>query len=169
MLTEKELILGCIANERICQKKLYDLYASTLLGICARYTKNIHEAEDVLQETFIHIFNKLDTYKFEGSFEGWLKRITVNKAINQYRHMQTRGGIHEELNDDIKCTEEPLSPEHLLLCLQSLPIGYRTIFNLHEIEGYKHKEIAVMLNISINTSKSQLMKSKQILSKKIKP
>jgi RNA polymerase sigma-70 factor (ECF subfamily) len=172
MIFEEEIICGCIKGDKKAQKALYDKYSAKMLGVCLRYFKNIDEAEDALQEGFIRVFNNIDKFRNEGSFDGWLRRIIVNTALNYYRsNLKHYYSIDydeiEEVVEDAKLSFDSLNVEFLLNLIQSLPEGYRLIFNLYEIEGYSHKEIGIMLGISINTSKSQLMKAKKYLQHKL--
>ena len=169
-MSDAELIYGCLNRDKKAQKTLYDKYAPKMFGICLRYFRNSDEAEDALQEGFIRIFNNIDKFRNEGSFEGWMHRIMVNTALNCYKssvkhYYSTDYDEIEEVIEDTKLKFDNLSVEYLLKLIQNLPDGYRMIFNMYEIEGYSHKEIAQMLNISINTSKSQLMKAKRNLQK----
>jgi len=163
-LTEKELIAACKKGDRKAQKALYDRYASVLLGIARRYVKNTEDAEDVLVEGFFKIMTKLDMYSGNGSFEGWMKRIVVNESL---MFLRKRGSFKADVeleNVDAKDDtniEDDLLASDILNVLDDLPTGYRTVFNMYVIEGYKHREIAEILNISINTSKSQLILAKK--------
>lgn len=170
MISEVDLINGCKRGDKKAQKTLYDKYAAKMLGVCIRYFRNIDEAEDALQEGFIKIFNNIDKFRNEGSFEGWIRRIIVNTALNYYKsnlkhYFSTDYSEIEEMIEDDKLKFDNLSMEFLLKIIQDLPEGYRLVFNLYEIEGYSHKEIAEMLGVSVNTSKSQLMKAKRSLQK----
>jgi RNA polymerase sigma factor (sigma-70 family) len=170
MISEIELINGCKKGDKKAQKTLYDKYAAKMLGVCIRYFRNIDEAEDALQEGFIKIFNNIDKFRNEGSFEGWIRRIIVNTSLNYYKSNLKHyyGTDYEELEEfieDDKLNFDNLSVAFLLKTIQDLPEGYRLVFNLYEIEGYSHKEIAEMLGVSVNTSKSQLMKAKRSLQK----
>lgn len=163
-MTEKELIAACKKGDRKAQKALYDRYASVLLGIARRYVKNTEDAEDVLVEGFFKIMTKLDMYSGNGSFEGWMKRIVVNESL---MFLRKRGSFKADVeleNVDAKDDtniEDDLLASDILNVLDDLPTGYRTVFNMYVIEGYKHREIAEILNISINTSKSQLILAKK--------
>ncbi len=168
MFDEKKLIEGCIKQNRKAQKMLYDLYASKFLGVCIRYAHNKPEAEDILQESFIKIFNRIEQYNFIGSFEGWMRRVIVNTAITNYRknlkhyYSNSLDAINEyEDSNGNDITEFTL--EEMLHVIQSLSPGYRLIFNLFAIEGYSHKEIAEMMNIDIATSKSQYSRARKII------
>jgi RNA polymerase sigma-70 factor (ECF subfamily) len=173
MINEKELVIKCLTNDSGAQELLYRRYASKMLGVCLRYAKNKMEAEDILQEGYIKVFKNLTSYKFEGSFEGWVRRIMVNTAINYYRasikYVQSLDD--DELNaKDIPSAvmNDQLSTKELLKVIQELPEGYRVVFNLYAIEGYSHKEIAEILEISESTSKSQLSRARVALQNKLK-
>jgi len=173
MLSDEEIINACIKQDKKAQRTLYKKYASIMYGICLRYCNRKAEAEDVLQEAFIKIFSNIKTYRCEGSFEGWLKRIVVNTALNYYK-----SNLKRAFDESIDCVQEghlatdnnnetDLSAEELMKMINELADGYRIVFNLYAIEGYSHKEIAEMLNISENTSKSQLSRARVILQNKI--
>lgn len=171
--TEKELIKRCLDNDNAALKELYDAYAPKMFGVCLRYAKNEMEAEDILQDGFIKIFSNLHRFKYEGSFEGWLRRTFVNTAINNYkknlkhaREMDIDDVEAENLKDE-KVLDR-ISADEILAIVQSLPEGYKVVFNLNVIEGYTHKMIGQMLNVSENTSKSQLLRAKRLLREKIK-
>lgn len=173
MLGDAELIEGCLSQDKKAQRMLYSKYASTMFGICLRYCKRRAEAEDILQEAFVKIFTNMKTYRSEGSFEGWLKRIVVNTALNYYKS-QLKRCFDEPIdeNRDMQIATESIygsdiSAEELLKLINSLADGYRVVFNLYAVEGYSHKEIASMLNISENTSKSQLSRARAILQEKV--
>ncbi len=164
-MTEKDLIAACKRKDRKAQKLLYERFSPLMLGVCRRYVKDPMEAEDVLVEGFFKVLTKIDMYNAEGSFEGWIRRILINECLmhlrknNQLRHA-------EEIDPNLHYVEEPtvvdeLSAAEILALLDELPPGYRTVFNLYVVEGYKHREIADELGISINTSKSQLILAKQ--------
>ncbi|OQA00548.1 MAG: ECF RNA polymerase sigma-E factor [Bacteroidetes bacterium ADurb.Bin408] len=173
MLGDAELIEGCLSQDTKAQRMLYNKYASTMFGICLRYCKHRAEAEDILQEAFVKIFTHLKTYRNEGSFEGWLKRIVVNTALNYYKSQLKRcfNEVIDERHESLTSSEfvpgNDISAEELLKLINSLADGYRIVFNLYAVEGYSHKEIAAMLNISENTSKSQLSRARGILQEKI--
>ncbi len=160
-------------GEPLAQKELYDKYAPILLGIAMRYSGSREEAEDIVQDAFVKIFKYIKTFEQRGSFEGWLRKIVINTAIGNYRKEKK----HKYQNDfqDINETEildndfkEPdFTMDEILKAVQSLPKGYRTVFNLYAIEGYKHKEIAQMLGIDESTSKSQYHRARKLLQKKL--
>jgi RNA polymerase sigma factor (sigma-70 family) len=172
-LTEEELIRGCLREEPACQKELFNRYASRMLGVCNRYARNGNDAEDILQDAFIKVFDKLRQFKFEGSFEGWIRRIMVNTALKKYslrRYEKEVSGY--ELKDRDESGMEPsayshLSQKELMELINHLPDGYRLIFNLYVIEGYQHDEIAQMLGIQPGTSRSQLVKARTMLQKQL--
>ena len=168
--TEHLLIEGCIAGDRAFQTKLYDLFAPKMLGVCMRYAKNREEAEEVLHEGFMRVFTYIKKFKGIGSFEGWIRKIMVNCALSKYRN---KIHLYPVIQMDIAgyaIAEEPevfstLYAKELLSVVQSLPAGYRIVFNLYVFEGYKHREIAEVLGISEGTSKSNLSDARAFLQK----
>jgi len=169
----KNIIKGCLAGNRRDQELLYRRHASKLYAVCLQYSGNDEEARDTLQEGFIKIFDNLVNYKFEGSFEGWMRRIIVNTALEKFR---SRYNLYRV--DDIDQIPEPdsqpdnedyagLEAVDLLDIIRELPPKYRMVFNLYAIEGYSHKEISTMVNISEGTSKSNLSRARVILQKKV--
>ena len=172
MISDSELIKGCLEGKKDIQKLLYKKYASTMLGICIRYFQFREEAEDALQEGFIKVFTNLKTFRNEGSLEGWIKRIMVNTALNQLRNQQ-KHQYHADLEEvEHLVTDDfdligSIARRDLLNLLHELPPGYRMVFNMYEVEGYSHKEIAEALNISVSTSKTQLLKARKVLQKKV--
>jgi len=170
-LSQQELIDGCIRGRRECTGALYSYFSPKMFGICLRYANDYHSAEDILQEGFIKVFHNIDRFRSEGSFEGWMKRIFINTAIEYYRKQNNHNG-HAELEmvamQHIPETAlENLATQDLLKLIQRLSPGYRTVFNLYVIEGYSHKEVAKMLGISEGTSKSQLARAKGLLKKMV--
>ena len=172
MMTEQELIKGCKAKNRTAQKELYEQYAPILLGICRRYVRQQEDAEDVLLESFYKIFSNIGQYEGKGSFEGWMKRISVNESLMFLRRKHNFNlsieSNHLNIAEDSVSVEEQLFEQDILEVLDSLPTGYRTIFNLYVVDGLKHREIADKLGISINTSKSQLIQAKRKLASLLK-
>lgn len=174
---DQKIIEGCIKGKRHAQSMLYAKYAPTMLGICMRYARNKSEAEDILQDGFLKVFINLKTFRGEGSFEGWLKRIMVNTAIThnkqsmKHQYHTDIDVIEEKLlvdeNENDELTNIKLPQETLINMIQNLPEGYRTVFNLYVFENFTHKEISEMLDISVNTSKSQLSKARRNLVSKI--
>lgn len=173
-MTDTELIKGCIREDAACQKGLFNRYASSLLGVSNRYARNNEDAEDILQDAFIKIFNKINQFKGDGSFEGWMRRVVVNTALKKYTVSRYTKEISvEEVRDnyDVDINDVPafnhLTEKDLLLIINRLPDGYRLVFNLYVIEGYQHDEIADMLGIQSGTSRSQLVKARALLQKEI--
>lgn len=170
-MTEHELIRGCIRKDATCQRKLFELYAGKMMSVCLRYAADAAEAEDMLQEGFIRIFSYIHQFKFEGSFEGWLRRIVVNSALKQ---LQKKRISFTEISDhqDHSPRMDPyvyanLGEEDLMKLINALPEGYRVVFNLSVIEGYSHEEIAQLLNVQPSTSRSQLVKARKMLQNQI--
>ena len=158
------LIAACRRQSPLAQRTLYERYAPVMLGICRRYLRRREDAEDVLLEGFFRIFSKIGQYTGEGNFEGWMKRIMVNQCLMFLRKNDAlRGALEIQHYDRPKPArvEGQLTEHRILQLLDQLPEGYRTIFNLYVIEGYKHREIAEELGISINTSKSQLIAARK--------
>jgi len=174
MLSEEKLIKLCLADDAKAQRELYQRFAPKMWAVCLRFAKDRMSAEDMLQEGFVRVFGKLDQYTFEGSFEGWIRRIMINTAINYYR--KNLMNVNRELVfDDVFSKEgiredaiDRLSAQELMEMVQELPEGYRIIFNLYAIEGYTHKEIGDLLGLSESTSKSQFMRARVSLQEKIK-
>lgn len=169
-MTLQELIQGCKRQDLKAQEALYRQYSGILYGICLKYSPNQTEAEDSLQDAFITIFNRIEQFEGKGSFEGWMKRITVNTVLQKYRKKKLytipdEQQIEEEAETEIEESNLPL--DYLLSIIQELPDRYRLVFNLYVLDGYSHKEIAEMLDISDGTSKSNLARARMILKKKI--
>lgn len=163
-VNEIDLIQACKQQERKAQKLLYDRYSAKMLGICRRYVKNSADAEDVMIEGMFKIMTKINQYSGNGSFEGWMRRVIVNESLMYLRKAHNFNMTVEITNIEIKSqltVEDQLAAEDILKLMEKLPTGYRTVFNLYVIEGYKHREIAELLGISINTSKSQLILAKK--------
>lgn len=162
------MVNACLKKNRQAQRELYDRFSGTMKGICMRYAKSEDDAEDILQESFMNVFRKLKDYEEKGSLGGWIRRITVNKAIEYYRKERS---IAKHINDfQLEMSDEQTSElfqtidlELLLKKIQGLAAGYRLVFNMHAIEGYTHREIAKELNITEGTSKSQFARAKKIL------
>ncbi len=165
----EQLIKNCKKNDVKAQGELYKLFSSKLFSSCLKYSRNYTEAEDNLQDAFLTIFAKINQYNFKGSFEGWLKRITVNTVLQRYRNEKVFDIINENMPEDVEVEldDEDISIDFLLQIIQELPDRYRLVFNLYVLDGYSHKEIAEMLNISIGTSKSNLARARQTLKQTI--
>ena len=165
--TETELVRGCKKGVSKHQQALYKTYYRRMYGLCLRYTDHSQDAEDVLQEGFIKIFTKIGKFREEGSLEGWIRRIMIRTAIEHYRkNSRFFSVVDVEEASDVSLDEDMIGrmqAEELLKMIRKLPPGYRTVFNLYEIEGYSHKEISEMLGISSGTSKSQLSRAKELL------
>jgi RNA polymerase sigma factor (sigma-70 family) len=165
--TEADLIKGCMEGNRRMQEELYNRFSPRMYAVCLRYAGNAEEAEDILQEGFIKIFKKLDSFRGDGSFEGWIRRIFVNTAIEHFRRKRYLMPVTEKEENTLegKYTSvlDDLAAKDIMALIQELSPGYRTVFNMYVVEGYTHKEIADMLSISEGTSKSQLSRAKVIL------
>ncbi len=169
---KESLIRRCIEGDRKAQQQLFEQYAPIIMTICKRYLKQNEEAEEILQNVFIKAFSNLSSVSEDGNFEAWLKKIAVNESLNQLRYKRNVFVEIEDETDDYQAAVgtpygDPYEAEALMKMVESLPIGYRTVFNLAAIEGYSHNEIADMLGISESTSRSQLTKARQILQKQI--
>lgn len=168
---ERQLIKKSASGNREAQHHLYEKYAPKMLGVCRQYIKDIHFAEDVMVNGFVKVFNHLHSFRFEGSFEGWIRRIMVRESIT---HLRKRQFVvyDDNIFDKTVVKSEPPSSEldvaHIQRLIDTLPEGYRAVFVLFAIEGYSHTEIGEMLNISEGTSRSQLFKSRKILKEKLK-
>ncbi len=169
---EQELIKRCIDGVSSAQTQLYQLFSAKLFAICCRYASSDDQAKDMFQESFIRIFQKLPDFRFEGSFEGWLKRITVNQCLDAIRKDKSKLFDDLEANESVEVqfntAADQLQANDLLLLLSKLPLGYRTVFNLYAIEGFSHQEIADTLGISESTSKTQLFKARKWLQQRLK-
>ena len=169
-MTDDKLIKKCTEGNLLAQKMFYEKFAGKMFGVTLRYMNGNDEAQDVLQEGFIKVFNNLPLYKNKGSLEGWIRRIIVNTALDQIRKNK-KFMNHVEVDnvgyllDDESYIIEGLEAEDLLKIINQLPEGYRVVFNLFGIEGYSHKEIGERLNITESTSKSQYSRSRKILRK----
>ncbi len=173
MLDLQEIIAGCKKMEKKAQRCLYDRYASLFLGIAFRYSKSREDAEDILQEAFVKILTRIDQYSETGSFEGWMKKILVNTAISHYRVSQ-KHDFHKDFDsiaeitiEDYEIDSNEFTRDELLHSINELPQGFKIIFNLYAIEGYKHREIAEMLDINVGTSKSQYSRARAYLQVKL--
>ncbi len=171
MLEYKELIEACVKGDRLAQRNLYDIFSKKMYVICLRYTKSQQEAEDVLQDSFIKIFKSLKGYRGDSRLGYWIKRIVVNTALNSQRkklYMYPMVDIDDVKNDyDHSKILSSFQMDELLIMIRELPTGCRTVFNMFAIEGYSHKEIAKMLEVSEGTSKSQFSRARKLLMEKI--
>lgn len=167
--SEEGLLQGCLAGDRIAQRQLYETYSGKFLALCLRYLKDRELAEDVMIQGFMKIFEKLPQFEAKGSFEGWMKRIVVTQALMALRGSSQLTVSLDEVNGNVDNSEEMthLEAAELMELVQSLPLGYRTVFNLYAIEGYSHQEISVLLGITESGSKSQLNRARGALKEKI--
>lgn len=172
IISEPDLIQGCINSNRRMQEELYSRFAPKMYAVCLRYAGNAEEAEDILQEGFIKIFKKISSFRSEGSFEGWIRRIFVNTSIEHFRRKIYLQPISEQEENTLEGKSlsilDKLAERDIIQLVQQLSPGYRTVFNLYVVEGYTHKEIGEMLGISEGTSKSQLSRAKVILQDLVK-
>lgn len=166
-ITESELVKDCLKGSSKAQALLYQKYSGVLYAICLRYAGNSDEAKDMLQDAFIKIFLNLGNFRFEGSFEGWIKRVTtfncldhLKKAENKVQMVDIENVYHLQVAET---ASHQIQSKQLYAALQQLPTGYRTVFNLFALEGFGHHDIAEMLGISESTSKSQLFKARKML------
>jgi RNA polymerase sigma-70 factor (ECF subfamily) len=167
--SEHDLAKALAKNNASAQRYFYQKYSSKFLAICCRYINDRMQAEDIMVESMMKIFDKVNQFGFEGSFEGWAKRIVVNEALmvlrkNKALFVELEGNITPEVSVNV---EHSLEAEDLMQLINELPDGYRTVFNLYAIEGYSHAEIALTLGISEGTSKSQLSRARAILQQEI--
>ncbi len=163
-VTEEDLIKACRREDRRAQRLLYERFSPTMFGVCKRYMKNAEDAEDAMIEGFFKVLTNMKQYSGKGSFEGWIRRIMVNEclmALRKRHNFNMTVEIHPQMAKTSLTVQEELEAQDILNLLDQLPTGYRTIFNLYVLEGFKHREIADMLDISINTSKSQLILAKK--------
>jgi RNA polymerase sigma-70 factor (ECF subfamily) len=168
---ETELIEGCRRNDRTAQKALYEHMAGKMFAICCRYVKDRMEAEDVLVTSFTKVFDRIEQFKAEGSFEGWVRRIVVNESLtylrkNKSMYLETDLEAADR-EPDLGALDLQLEAEDLLKLVAELPAGYKIVFNLYAIDGYSHREIAGQLGISENTSKSQLSRARTYLQNRL--
>lgn len=166
-MDDRQLIKGCLENQKEHQKELFRRFSGKMLSVCRRYARHEMEAEDMLQDAFVKMFKNLSSFKFEGSFEGWLRRITINTAI---KHCQKKAFSNELMgyeklpeNSHLNTSGAQMNEDFLLKLVSNLPEGYRLVFNLFAIEGYSHAEIAELLGITASTSRSQLVKARRML------
>lgn len=165
----KDLIRKCKNQDRNAQEQLYRLYAAKLFAVCLKYSDSRQQAEDNLQDGFVTIFEKIGQFDHKGSFEGWMKRILINTALQKHRQQKVYSISNEDHleEEEIEIETEELSVDYLLECVQSLPDRYRQVFNLYVMDGYSHREIAQLLQISEGTSKSNLARARMALKERI--
>lgn len=167
-MTEEAILQGCLHNQPVAQRELYNRFSPKMLAVCYRFAHNREDAEDMLQEAFIKVFSQIHTFQNKGAFEGWIRRIIVHTCIN---HLKKNKRFNESVDiinaNSIQVREESIpsivQAKQIVECIRLLPIGYRTVLNLYAIEGYSHKEIAEMLDVEESTSRSQYTRAKQML------
>jgi RNA polymerase sigma-70 factor (ECF subfamily) len=170
--SEKQLIRKSVSGNPEAQRRLYEKHAPKMLGVCRQYIKDLQFAEDIMCNGFLKVFTHLHTFKFEGNFEGWVRRIMIRESISYLRKQQfvvyDDDILDQTESQGVSFSSSELDVEYIQVLIDALPEGYRTVFILFAVEGYKHQEIGEMLNISENTSKSQLFKARKILQEKLK-
>jgi RNA polymerase sigma-70 factor (ECF subfamily) len=169
-LTLEELILNCKNQDLKAQEELYKKFSGILFSVCLKYSPNYHEAEDNLQDAFITIFNRIEQFKGKGSFEGWMKRVTVNTVLQKYRKQRVFNLTNEEQLEEeaiIEIEDNAVPLEFLLKIVQELPDRYRLVFTMYVLDDYAHKEISDIVGISVGTSKSNLARARGILKIKV--
>jgi RNA polymerase sigma factor (sigma-70 family) len=168
---ERNILQGCLKGEKSFQKELYDTYSNKMFAVCLRYSGDYDQAKDFLQEGFIKVFQHLHTFKGDGSFEGWIRKIMVNVCLESFRKLEYKfphvniaeAGSRQSVQTELR----KFDVQFVLKKIQRLAPGYRAVFNLHIIEGYPHQEIAEMLGISESTSKSQLSRARKLLQEQL--
>jgi RNA polymerase sigma-70 factor (ECF subfamily) len=167
-MTEQSIIAGCLQNDPLAQRELYNRYSPKMLSVCYRFAQNREDAEDMLQEGFIKVFTQIHTFQNKGAFEGWIRRIIIHTCINLLKKNKK---FHEQLSleyaETVQFREETIpsmmQARQVVECIRQLPLGYRTVLNLYAIEGFSHKEIGTMLDIEESTSRSQYTRAKNML------
>lgn len=174
-MDEEELVKLCLDGKASAQERFYNRYAPKMMSVCLRYSDSYEEAQDSMQDGFIQVFKKLHTFKGDGSLEGWVRRVVVNTAINnlkkhkKHKHQSDVDDVGYMLEgDDADSVVSDMTVDELMEIINQLPAGYKTVFNLYAIEGYPHKEIAEMLDVTESTSKTQYRKAKMYLQKLLK-
>ena len=167
-MTEQAILTGCLNNDPVAQRELYNRYSPKMLSVCYRFGQNREDAEDMLQEGFIRVFTQIQSFRNSGSFEGWIRRIIVHTCINFLKkHKKFNESLDLAYVVNIQVREETVPSlmlaRQVVECIRLLPVGYRTVLNLYAIEGYSHKEIADMLEIEESTSRSQYTRAKTML------
>ncbi len=173
MNSDSDILKGCIKGDSSAQRELFNRYSRILLGICVRYAGSVEEAEDILQEGFVKIFLNISHFKGEGSLMAWMRRIMINTAITHY-HKMRKHRYHDDIDEvqEVKMEnsewgEADFTSEELWNVIQRMPEGYRMVFSLYAVEGYKHREIAEKLGIDENTSKSQYSRARRWLMERL--
>jgi len=171
-MDDTSLVIECVKGDSRAQRMLFERFSKKMFGVCMRYAKSTEQAEDVLQDGFIKVFSKLSDFKHDGSLEGWIRRIIVNTSLDQIRKENKLLGNISLDNVDYKLQDnafvlENLAAKDLIKMVQSMPVGYKVVFNMFAIEGYSHKEISEHLGISENTSKSQYSRARAYLRERL--
>ncbi|NND31230.1 MAG: sigma-70 family RNA polymerase sigma factor [Saprospiraceae bacterium] len=170
-MSEETMIEGCVRQDASCQKQLFLLYSRKMMTVCLRYARNRADAEDILQDGFVRLFQNIKQYKGKGSFEGWIRRIFVNASLKKYQAKKwnmEQSGLDYHQNEAVDATViSSLSEKEIIEQIRQLPEGYRVVFNMYVIEGYSHKEISETLGINEATSRTQLLKARKHLQNKI--
>ncbi len=171
-MDDTSLVIECVKGNSRAQRMLFERFSQKMLGVCMRYAKSTEQAEDVLQDGFIKVFSKLNDFKHDGSLEGWIRRIMVNTSLDQIRKENKLLGNTSLESVDYKLQNnafvlENLAAKDLMKMVQSMPVGYKVVFNMFAIEGYSHKEISEHLGISENTSKSQYSRARAYLRERL--
>lgn len=167
-MTEEALLKGCLNNDPVAQRELYNKYSAKMLAVCYRYAHNREDAEDMLQEGFIKVFLQIHTFENRGAFEGWIRRIVVHTCINILKKNKKFNESVDIIHaNSIQVREDSVSSivqaKQVVECIRMLPIGYRTVLNLYAVEGFSHREIAQMLDVEESTSRSQYTRAKNML------
>lgn len=167
-MTEEAIIQGCLRNDAASQKELYHRYSPKMMAVCYRFAHSKEDAEDMLQEGFIKVFSQIHSFRNQGAFEGWIRRIIVHTCINHLKkHKRFNESVDLIYASTVQIREESIpsivQAKQIVDSIRMLPMGYRTVLNLYAIEGYSHKEISVMLEIEESTSRSQYTRAKQML------
>jgi RNA polymerase sigma-70 factor (ECF subfamily) len=167
-MTEEAILKGCLQNEAVAQKELYNRYSPKMLSVCYRFAHNREDAEDMLQEGFIKVFSQMHTFENRGAFEGWIRRIIVHTCINILKKNKKFNESVDIIHATAVQVREDIVPsivqaKQVVECIRMLPVGYRTVLNLYAIEGYNHREISNMLDIEESTSRSQYTRAKAML------
>jgi len=168
LMTEQSILAGCLQNDPVAQRELYNRYSPKMLSVCYRFAQSREDAEDMLQEGFIRIFTQIHTFQNKGAFEGWVRRIIVHTCINFLKKYKKFSdsidlGYAEYLQVKEETVPSIMQAKQVVECIRLLPVGYKTVLNLYAIEGYNHKEIAEMLDIEESTSRSQYTRAKTLL------
>ena len=166
---EKDIIKQAVENNRHAQQKIYSKYSPKMLGVCRQYIKDLHQAEDIMITAFMKVFTNLKVFEHKGSFEGWIRRIMINECLSYLRVQKKVSFLEDEFyaEDTFNNIESHFSVEDIQTLIDSLPEGYKMVFNLYAIEGFKHQEIGKMLGISEGTSKSQVSHARKMLQEQI--